>query len=64
MKKQILELLKELELNLNTYYWWYIVYCHDGTGVVTNVFDESLFRFKSEEELIQKLKNKIKELKK
>jgi len=62
MKKQILELLRELEglgiLSPN------IIYYTDNSGQVMESFYFMLFSFLSEQELIQGLKDKIKELKK
>lgn len=62
MKKQILELLRELEESgiLNPR----IIYYTDNSGRVMESFIDILFHFNSEHDLIQGLKDKIKELKK
>lgn len=65
MKKQILELLKELE-ELGIVYPRVMFY-KDSSGCVFNNYEnktlEWLFYFSSEQELIKGLKDKIKELK-
>ena len=65
MKKKILELLRELR---SKYLVIGILYFSDSSGVVTfrdinSRGRKTLFSFESEKELIQGLKDKIKELK-
>jgi hypothetical protein len=62
MKKQILELLRELEEYCIKFPE--IQICSDYSGVVVDGNDNLLVDFMSEKELIRGLKNKIKELKK
>lgn len=63
MKKQILELLRELE-GLMDDYLTEIQICSDYSGSIVDSEDRYIIIFESEKELIQGLKDKIKELKK